>query len=55
MFENIYEQRQRGFVTQEFYQGTIVRGIEYFGSALLAFKTPMSPDFKSEVERIVGA
>ena len=55
MFENIFEQRQRGFVTQEFYQGTTVRGIEFFGSALLAFKTPMSPDFKNEVERIVNA
>ena len=54
MFENIFEQRQRGFVTQEFYQGTTVRGIEFFGSALLAFKTPVSPDFKAEVERIVN-
>ena len=53
MFENIYEQHQRGFVSQEFYQGTTVRGLEYFGSALLAFRTPMSPDFKVEVQRIV--
>ena len=53
MFENIYEQHRRGFVSQEFYQGTTVRGLEYFGSALLAFRTPMSPDFKVEVQRIV--
>ena len=53
MFENIYEQHQRGFVTKEFYQGTTVRGLEFFGSALLAFRTPMSPSFEAEVERIV--
>ena len=54
MFENIYEQRQRGFVSEAFYKGTTVPGLRYFGSALLAFRTPMSPAFKVEIEGILS-
>ena len=54
MFENNFQQTKRGFLSEDFYQGSVVPNIENFGEAFLIFELSMSTEFKAEVERVLG-
>ena len=54
MFENNFQQANRGFLSEDFYQGSVVPNIENFGEAFLIFELSMSTEFKAEVERVLG-
>ena len=53
MFENNFQQARQGFLSEDFYSGSVIRNIETFGEAFLRFGTPMSDEFRAEVERIL--
>ena len=53
MFENNFQQARQGFLSEDFYSGAVIKNIETFGEAFLRFGTPMSDEFRLEVERIV--
>jgi hypothetical protein len=53
MFENNFQQARQGFLSEDFYSGSVIRNLETFGEAFLKFGTPMSDEFRAEVERIL--
>jgi hypothetical protein len=53
MFENNFQQARQGFLSEDFYSGSVIRNLETFGEAFLKFGTPMSDEFRTEVERIL--
>lgn len=53
MFENNFQQARQGFLSEDFYSGSVIRNLETFGEAFLMFGTPMSDEFRTEVERIL--
>ena len=54
MLENSYQQTKQGFLSADFYEGSVIRNIAIYGPAFLKFNTPMSAEFRSEVERVVA-
>jgi hypothetical protein len=54
MFENIYEQHQAGFLSADFYFGSVVRNIETYAESWMNLDVPMSYEFKAEVKRILS-
>ena len=53
MFENNFQQARQGFLSEDFYSGSVIRNLEIFGEAFLKSGTPMSDEFRTEVERIL--
>ena len=53
-FETTFQQVQQGFLTKDFYDGSMVKNIKLFGPAFIKLDTPMSQDFRAEVERILS-
>ena len=51
--ENTYEQYRKGFIGSDFYQGVTVPSVKTYGPAILALDLWLTPDFKSEIEKIV--
>lgn len=54
MFENNFQQAQQGFLSNDFYFGSVVKNIENYAEAFIEFSTPMSSEFRLEVERILA-
>ncbi len=55
MFENNFQQSNQGFLSEDFYKGSVVGNIENYGKAFLKFDLTMSSEFKAEVERVLAA
>ena len=53
-FETSFQQVQQGFLTEDFYDGVIVRNIKLWGPAFIKTDTAMSHEFRAEVERILA-
>ena len=52
LFENIYEQHKEGFLSDDFYHGAATRNILLWRNAWLNLDTPMSSEFREELERL---
>ena len=50
--ENIYEQHKKGFLSDDFYHGAATRNILLWRNAWLNLDTPMSSEFREELERL---
>ena len=54
MFENNFEQANHGFLSKDFYIGSVVGNIENYGEAFLKFDIQMTKEFRAEVERVLA-
>jgi hypothetical protein len=54
MFENAFQQSQQGFLSADFYTGAVVKNVENYAEAFIQFGTPMSAEFRKEVESILN-
>ena len=54
MFENNFDQANHGFLSKDFYTGSVVGNIENYGEAFLKFNIGMTAEFRSEVERVLA-
>ena len=52
-FETTFQQVEQGFLTKDYYDGSVVTNIKMWGPAFIKLGTPMSQEFKAEVERIL--
>ena len=55
LFENIYEQNKKGFLSDDFYSGAAIKNIEVWGELWLTLETPMTIAFENEVKIILNA
>ena len=54
MFENLYDQNKRGLLTEGYYDGAPTKNLKTIAGAFLAFETPMSNEFETEVRRVLA-
>ena len=52
-FETTFQQVEQGFLTKDYYDGSVVTNSKMWGPAFIKLGTPMSQEFKAEVERIL--
>ena len=55
LFENLYEQHQKGFLSGDFYSGAAIKNILTWAELWFKLETPMSFEFEQEVRRLVAA
>ena len=54
MFENNFDQANHGFLSKDFYTGSVIGNIENYGEAFLKFNIGMTKAFRSEVEKVLA-